>query len=161
MPTCDHCDQAAVYHDVRIINGVHTTTHLCVEHAYEAGIDLGPVDISSVVRCGPSSKKTVVSCSDCGMTIAQYKSKSLLGCPACYVTFRKELTPIIAKVQDTHTQHVGRSPNQSNMNMNRHLQIRRLLQQLDSAVHQEQYENAALLRDQLRDLHQAGDQHEN
>ncbi|MFT4594090.1 MAG: protein arginine kinase activator [Phycisphaerales bacterium] len=160
MPTCDQCNQPAVYHDVRIVDGVHNTTHLCIEHAYEAGVDLGPVDISSVLQSAAPSE-SIKSCSDCGMTIPQYKTNSLLGCPACYETFRQELTPVIAKVQNTHTQHVGRSPNQTTVDMDRQLQIRRLLQQLDSAVHLEQYEDAAHLRDKLRELDQSGGQSEN
>ena len=47
------------------------------------------------------------------------------------------------------------------VDLNRNLQIRRLLKKLESAVSQEQYEQAATLRDQLRDLHESGDQHEN
>ena len=85
----------------------------------------------------------------------------MLGCPACYTTFKTELLAIIAKVQDKHTQHIGRAPSQSNVDLDRHLQIRRLLRKLESAVNQEQYEDAAELRDQLRELHDSGDQYEN
>jgi protein arginine kinase activator len=95
------------------------------------------------------------------MTISQYKNTSLLGCPTCYETFNEELASIIANVQDNHTQHIGRAPSQSNMNLDRHLQIRRLLKQLESAVNQEEYEHAAELRDKLRELHNAGESHEN
>jgi protein arginine kinase activator len=95
------------------------------------------------------------------MTISQYKKKSLLGCPTCYKTFKEELLPIINKVQNNNSQHVGRAPSQMSVDLNRNLQIRRLLKKLESAVSQEQYEQAATLRDQLRDLHESGDQHEN
>ena len=75
MPSCDHCDEPAVYHDVRIINGVHNTTHLCAEHASDSGIDIGPIHISSVIRTEDSSTTQggMKACTDCGMTIAQYK----------------------------------------------------------------------------------------
>ena len=163
MPSCDHCNQPAIYHDVRIVNGVHNTTHLCVEHAYEAGVDVGPVDFASLLRpeeSNPAQKSTITACPDCGMTIAQYKKTSLLGCPACYVTFQDNLINIIAKVQDKHTQHVGRSPSQTNIDADRHLQIRRLLRKLETAVNQEQYEDAAALRDELRELHNSSEQYE-
>ncbi|MDP7006492.1 MAG: UvrB/UvrC motif-containing protein [Phycisphaerales bacterium] len=163
MTTCDLCDQPAIYHDVRIVNGVHETLHLCQEHAVEAGINLGPIDISVVLNMPHLSQgsDTIKSCPDCGMTIAQYKETSLLGCPTCYETFAEQLEHIIKSVQDNHTQHIGRAPTQVSNDMCRHLQIRRLLTELESAVSQEEYEQAALLRDQLRELHDAGDKYEN
>jgi protein arginine kinase activator len=163
MTTCDLCDKPAIYHDVRIVNNVHSTTHLCADHAIKAGFDVGPVDLSLAftISDGNTEETTAKSCPDCGMTIAQYKKSSLLGCPTCYETFKEELLPIINKVQNNNSQHVGRAPSQMNVDVNRHLQIRRLLKKLESAVSQEQYEQAATLRDQLKDLHESGDHHEN
>ncbi|MBC8421498.1 UvrB/UvrC motif-containing protein [bacterium] len=163
MTTCDKCEKPAIYHDVRIVNGIHNTTHLCADHAIEKGINLGPIDLSIVLQETGTvlSNDNMKCCEDCGMTIAQYKENSLLGCPTCYETFKEELEHIISKVQDNHTQHVGRAPSQTTFEQNRHLQIRRLLKKLETAVHKEEYEEAAVLRDQLRDLHDASDHHEN
>jgi protein arginine kinase activator len=163
MTTCDYCDQTAIYHDVQIENGVHTTFNLCQNHAIEAGIELGPIDLSIVLNINAtiSESKEVVACQDCGMTIAQYKEMSLLGCPTCYETFAEQLKHIIANVQDNHTQHVGRAPSSANADVSRHITVRRLLKQLDKAVTQEQYEEAAVLRDELRKLHEGDSLHEN
>jgi protein arginine kinase activator len=163
MTSCDYCDQAAIYHDVQIENGVHTTLNLCQDHAIEAGVQIGPIDLSVVlsIEATFSDSKETISCADCGMTIAQYKKTSLLGCPICYETFAEQLKHIIANVQDNHTQHVGRAPSTANADVSRHLTVRRLLKQLDQAVTQEQYEEAAVLRDKLRKLHEGDSLHEN
>ncbi len=163
MTTCDLCNKPAIYHDVRIVNGVHNTTHLCADHAIESGASLGPIDLSIVLKVSEEVTSTVSTkaCSDCGMTIAQYKEIGLLGCPTCYETFHEEIKNIIANVQDNQTHHIGRAPSQSNTVLNRHLLIRRLLKQLESAVNQEEYEQAADLRDQLRELHETGDHNAN
>jgi protein arginine kinase activator len=87
------------------------------------------------------------------MTLAIYKENSLLGCPECYVTFEKQLLPVIASLQEKHTQHVGRSPRRANAAIDRHIAIRRLLSDLERAVTQEAYEEAAQIRDTLRELH--------
>lgn len=163
MTTCDLCDKPSVFHDVRIVNGVHNTVNLCHEHAVEAGYNVGSIDLSILVQIpkllvDPSKGK---SCPECGMTISHYKKTSLLGCPTCYKTFADQLSHIIANVQDNHEQHVGRAPTQFSATLDRHLMIRRLLKQLDTAVNQEEYEQAAILRDKLRELHDSGDQHEN
>ncbi len=162
MTTCDLCEQPAIYHDVRIINGVHSTVHLCHEHASEAGINLGPVDLSVVLEIPQfiDELSSAKACADCGMTIAQYKKASLLGCPTCYETFEEQLAHIIAKVQASHTQHIGRAPSQISTKADRHLKVRRLLKQLESAVDQEKYEHAAILRDELRALHDTGEDNE-
>tara|TARA_B100000959_G_scaffold278097_1_gene335793 strand:+ start:177 stop:668 length:492 start_codon:yes stop_codon:yes gene_type:complete len=158
MTTCDYCDQPAIYHDVRIENGVHTTLNLCQEHATEAGISLGPIDLSIVLNVDATfpEMQDQTSCPDCGMTIAQYKESSLLGCPTCYKRFEEQLAHVIANVQDNHTQHVGRAPSTASEDLSRHLTVRRLLKQLEKAVTQEQYEEAAVLRDELRKLHEGG-----
>ena len=162
MTTCDLCQQTAIYHDVSIVNGVHSTVHLCHEHAIESGINLGPIDLSIVLEIPHhiAQLTSTKSCPDCGMTIAQYKKESLLGCPTCYETFKKQLIYIIAKVQASHTQHIGRAPAQISIEADRHLKIRRLLKQLEVAVNQEKYEKAATLRDQLRELHDGGEDDE-
>ena len=156
MTTCDVCGKESVYHDTKIFNGVTTTVNLCEEHAREAGIDIGPHGISvslSPDMLGFGLSPTVLSCPDCGMTLANYKEKSLLGCPECYVTFEKQLMPVIASLQEKHTQHVGRSPLRANAAIDRHIAIRRLLADLERAVTQEAYEDAAEIRDTLRELH--------
>jgi len=147
-----------MYHDVRIENGVHTTLNLCQEHATEAGISLGSIDLSIVLNVDTtfSEAQQASSCPDCGMTISQYKELSLLGCPTCYETFAEQLAHVIANVQDNQTQHVGRAPSSASDGLSRHLTVRRLLKKLEEAVTQEQYEEAAVLRDELRKLHEGG-----
>ena len=156
MITCDLCGKNAVYHDTRIYNGVTKTVNLCEEHAREAGVDIGPHGISISLNpeiLGIGLLPTIQACPDCGMTLAIYKENSLLGCPECYVTFEKQLLPVIASLQEKHTQHVGRSPRRANAAIDRHIAIRRLLSDLERAVTQEAYEEAAQIRDTLRELH--------
>ncbi len=160
MTTCDLCDKPAVYHDTRVLNGVSTTTSLCEEHAREVGVDFTPLSISITLdpaQTGFEFKPAMIECPDCGLTIALYKEKSLLGCPECYVTFKKQLIPVIASLQEKHIQHVGKTPRRSSDAIDRHIAIRRLLTELERAVTQEAYEEAADIRDTLRDLHKKDD----
>ena len=158
MDTCDLCNEPAVYHDVRIVEGVHNTVNLCKEHAIEAGIEVQDMDFSVVLQIQPSSTEQpdIKACPDCGMTIPKYKETALLGCSTCYETFKEKLLQVIARVQDNHVQHVGNSPKQITPSMKRTLQIRQLLKELNSAVTRENYENAAKLRDQLKALYESG-----
>ena len=94
-------------------------------------------------------------------TIARYKEVSLIGCPACYETFKEQLRPVIARVQDNYVQHVGHSPKQIATDMQRNIQIRKLLKELEVAVNKENYEIAASLRDQIKGLHESDEKNEN
>ena len=163
MSTCDYCDQPAIFHDVQIVNGVHSTKNLCQAHAVAEGIQVAPLDLSLVLnlQIQEHTEQEIAQCPDCGMTIAQYKEAGLLGCPTCYETFADHLEHIIARVQDNHSQHIGRSPCTEGTDIGRHLEVRRLLKQLDTAVTQEDYENAANLRDRIRELHEGGDVRDN
>ena len=100
MTTCDLCENPAVYHDVRIVNNVPNTVHLCKEHAIEAGLDLAQNEFSVVLKIQHNAPSQVKSCPDCGMTIADYKKATLLGCPQCYETFSSELDGVIKRVQN-------------------------------------------------------------
>jgi protein arginine kinase activator len=155
MTTCDYCECTAIYHDTRILNGVTKTVSLCEDHAREAGIDIGPngISIALAPEMGFTITPSICTCPDCGMTLALYKEKALLGCPECYGTFKEQLLPVIANLQEKNTQHVGRSPRRANANIDRHIAIRRLLSDLERAVTQEAYEEAAEIRDTLRELH--------
>jgi protein arginine kinase activator len=160
MTTCDFCDDPAEFTDVQIKSGVHTTKNYCKLHAAEAGFSVGQVDLSVVLNMPASmlpNSQTELRCSDCGMSIAQYKEKSLLGCPTCYETFASQLKHVIANVQDNHTHHIGRAPSTESVDVSRHLEVRRLLKQLDKAVTQEKYEQAADIRDKIRSLHDGED----
>ncbi|MBC8523601.1 UvrB/UvrC motif-containing protein [PVC group bacterium] len=160
MTTCDICGEPAKFHDTRIFNGVTKTVNLCEEHAREAGFDIGSHGISinlSPESFGIGPTFSPKECPDCGMTIGSFKDAALIGCPECYATFEKQLIPVIASMQEKHTKHVGRTPRRASADIDRHIAIRRLLTQLERAVTQEEYEEAAEIRDTLRELHKGED----
>ena len=153
MTKCDLCNQPAVYHDVRIVNNVHNTVHLCQQHAIEQGIDIGDANanISVVLEIQDATQASIKACT-CGMTISKYKKHSLLGCPNCYETFKEQITAVIASVQDSHTEHVGKTPKTINSNSERKIMTRRLLRELEQAISKEEYEKAAKIRDKIKHL---------
>ena len=92
-----------------------------------------------------------IICSQCGTTYAEFKKTGLLGCPACYSEFREQLTQQLSVLQG-ETRHTGQTPEQPNEQVSLHMQLDRLRQQMALAVDQEEYETAAKLRDEIRDL---------
>jgi protein arginine kinase activator len=157
--TCDLCDKPAVVHEVTVKNGVKSEVHLCEEHADAAGIDLAGHQphsqmLTKFVICkeerrSPASRRT---CRACGTSFRTFRHTGVLGCPLCYDTFSEHLGPMIERAQNGGTSHGGKCPRRGGASIDRQLRVQRLFQELEAAVAAEQYERAAELRDQLREL---------
>ena len=157
MKKCDQCDKPAVVHEVTNKNGVHNEIHLCEEHAEAAGVQMGP-PISQLVTQLMITKDPKVArvarkvCRTCGMKFAAFSQTGVLGCPDCYDSFGRELSPMIERAQNGGTSHSGKCPRRGGASIDHKLRIQRLFRELEDAVAAEQYERAAELRDRLRDL---------
>ena len=86
------------------------------------------------------------------MKFGSFTQTGVLGCPDCYESFPRELSPLIERAQNGGTSHAGKCPRRGGASIDETLRIQRLFRQLEDAVAAEQYEKAAKLRDQLREL---------
>lgn len=84
----------------------------------------------------------------CGMTLSKFRETGLLGCPQCYQTFRTALAPIIEGSQGGRSQHMGTRPAYDAPAQS---ELDKLREALRAAIETEDYEQAAQLRDQIRD----------
>jgi len=157
---CDKCDKPAVVHEVTIKNGKKAEIHLCDEHAAEAGFvvhqsspTINQVLKQFVISSGASGGRPAgKACPECGMTFAEFRKGGTLGCPACYEAFEDEVGPLIERAHNGGTHHVGRTPRNTGAALNRHLEVRRLMKELDVAIAAEEYERAAEIRDRLNEI---------
>ena len=148
---CEECgERQAEVVMTTVINGESTSRHLCREclKKYQTG------DLQSVlaaVLSAMAEKKQVpeITCPRCGETYAEFQKTGMLGCAECYAAFRRELTPLITRVQG-RTQHAGRRPPVSEEEQARQTRMEALRAQMEAAVAEENFEEAARLRDELR-----------
>ncbi|MDG1837960.1 MAG: UvrB/UvrC motif-containing protein [Phycisphaerales bacterium] len=152
---CDQCDRPAIVHQVIISNGTHRETHLCELHAAEAGVpnpSKQPVH-QLLAKVAQKPKPTgLATCPGCGATLAKIRKTSLFGCPQCYDIFEEAAGIMIESAQAGATRHVGRVPGGAESDEARRHESRRLVEELDRAVHAEQYERAAELKSRLSQL---------
>ncbi len=94
-------------------------------------------------------QESALTCPDCGMTFAEFRSKGRLGCPKDYEIFRQQLQPLLLRIHNA-AQHVGRVPDQEQRE--RRDRLTDLREKLDQAVRDEAYESAAALRDEIDQL---------
>lgn len=85
------------------------------------------------------------ACPVCGITRAEYRKASRLGCPACYEAFAKELDTAVLELHRC-LQHVGKSPAKARSAWQR----QQLEDALAEAVKGQRYEDAIALRDRIR-----------
>lgn len=150
---CEECGahpaQVAV---TTVINGESTTRHLCRDclRKYQTG-EMQAVLAAVLAGMAQKQKSPDITCPRCGETYAQFQKTGMLGCAECYQAFRKELTPLITRVQG-RAQHAGRRPAVSEAEQELLHRREALRAQMEAAVAEENFEQAALLRDQLRAL---------
>lgn len=138
--------------------------HLCPTCAQQMDLPHMPtvskkmVDIWKLLQ--QSTKKTRrdanLACPDCGMTLAEFRSKGRLGCPKDYEVFREHLDVLLLRMHNADA-HVGRGPGVDEEEVSRRRHISDLREKLEEAIREEAYENAARLRDELRALQQEVD----
>ena len=88
-------------------------------------------------------------CPACGQTETQLQETGLLGCSHCYETFAQRLAPVFGRVHG-HSRHLDRPLVLEEGKAQDKLTL--LRQELASAVDKEAYEDAARIRDEIRQL---------
>src|SRR5438132_13190231 len=94
---------------------------------------------------------TTQKCPVCGYTQADFKKTGRLGCSTCYTTFAEGLNTLL-KAMHKGTEHVGKLPQRAQRTMALNHRMRTLTENLEKAVAEENYDTAASLRDQIKQL---------
>jgi len=90
------------------------------------------------------------TCPKCGLTSKDFKESGRLGCPHCYRAFAAKLEPLVAKLHKG-VAHTGKSP-QGYVELEPVPDVQELRDQMERHVAQEEYEEAAVIRDRIREL---------
>ncbi len=155
---CDNCKKNdATVHLTQIVDGKTLKIDLCESCAKESGVQdtagfsladllvgLGAGD--EIKTEGPGAR-----CPTCGLTQADFKKTGRLGCATCWETFAAGLAPLL-KAMHKGDHHIGKVPTRAAHTLVISEKIRQLSAELEKAVHAEKYEEAAVLRDQIREL---------
>ncbi|MFO7319149.1 MAG: UvrB/UvrC motif-containing protein [Limnochordia bacterium] len=165
---CEACHkEPATVHVTRIVNDQKTELHLCAQCAKERGeiemnvepsfafhnILAGFFEPETVVVSHPS-RPAALRCSNCGLSLADYRRIGKLGCSQCYAQFERELEPLLKRIHRS-VEHTGKRPKRlAGGRLDVRREIERLRRELQEAIAREAYEEAARLRDQIRSLEQ-------
>lgn len=92
-----------------------------------------------------------ITCNFCNTSFDEYKKTGKLGCGKCYSTFRKQLKPIIEGIYG-YSEHIGKFPKNESKDTEIVRTVEQLKEKLNMAIQEEEYEQAAKLRDEILQL---------
>jgi protein arginine kinase activator len=92
-----------------------------------------------------------VKCPRCGFTQADFKKAGRLGCAECYKTFAEGLESLL-KTMHKGTRHVGKAPEAMRQTRDLSDRLKTLQKKLAKAVEDENFEQAAQLRDEIKQM---------
>lgn len=90
-------------------------------------------------------------CEACGIKFVEFRNHGRLGCPHDYDAFKEDLLPLLESVHGD-TRHVGKVPRRLPRAKGAQLELAQLRRKLQQAVTDEAYEEAARLRDRIKEL---------
>ena len=157
---CEKCGQnTATTHIKTVINGDITEMKLCGYCAAKEGytdFQKGSLSalLSSMLTGGLQNPGKIQAsrCSFCGATFAQIAEIGKVGCSNCYKEFKSELLPYFKRIHGS-VQHNGKTPvsTQKLATVPEKPSIEELKIKLAELVASERYEEAAVLRDKIKE----------
>ena len=90
-------------------------------------------------------------CPDCASTFARIRTSGRVGCPTCYRIFADELAPTLHTVHGATT-HTGAVPARHRAKRAKAERLKLLKRQMQEAITKENFEVAASLRDEIKQL---------
>ncbi|MFV1966184.1 MAG: UvrB/UvrC motif-containing protein, partial [Pirellulaceae bacterium] len=158
---CLNCEKPATFHITELTGSKPQEVHLCE--------DCARVYLMQAEESEPAATPTLAgvfaqqlgqtaqelerldqqSCPVCGITFYEFRQHGRLGCPHDYVSFEKELEPLIVNIHGD-SGHKGKRPKRVTDSTDRRTEMIRLRREMEQAVEKEDYEKASQLRDQIR-----------
>ncbi len=166
---CQSCQaREAVVHLTKIVNGQATQIHLCQECAQKVqgfGFSIYPGMVSDFLQAlfgmnqieQPGSTVSNLQqekCQGCGMTFAQIQKAGRLGCNSCYDKFESQMELLLRRIHGGGS-HVGKVPVRTGKVYRSKKELLELKGRLQELIQKEEFEEAALIRDKIRELERA------
>ena len=176
---CENCgkNEANVRY-TEIINGNKKEMHLCEECSQKLGISSKefkmPINFSSFLGeffddFEPNSflpefnPIKELQCDNCGMTFEDFMNTGKFGCSNCYDAFESKIDPILKNIHGAN-RHIGRLGEISSVTKQesktktdekenkKQCELEKFQKELQKAIKEERYEDAAKIRDKIKKL---------
>lgn len=160
---CDVCkSNEATVHLTQIVDKKTKKIDLCASCAKEKGVDdpTGYTLADLLLQLGSNPESSTpaaaeegsdLKCPNCGFTQADFKKNGRLGCSECYLIFSDGLDNLL-RTMHKGTRHVGKVPFSFRQTQDLSDKLKTVQKRLDKAITDENFEEAAILRDEVKSL---------
>ncbi|MEQ8201434.1 MAG: UvrB/UvrC motif-containing protein [Syntrophomonadaceae bacterium] len=160
---CEECkERIATVHLTQVFNDEKRESHLCEQCACnKSGLLFNANNQFSIpnflggmfssIYKQEKVPEAKVQCPQCGMTITDIKRVGKLGCSQCYRVYEQEMEASLRRIHG-NSRHSGKIPVRGGYKVMIKQQIESLKNQIQDAVREEKYEQAAQIRDQVIEL---------
>ena len=165
---CEKCNKniANVYLKNNI-NGNVTESHLCSSCAaelygqnnnplvnlFKSDFDSDILNMFNLNKFSPSM--SMISgknaCPVCGSVFADITKSGKVGCGECYATFKNALEPNILRIHGT-AKHTGKIPKNRSLKISAKRKIEELNMRLRKVIDEQNFEEAAIIRDEINKI---------
>lgn len=162
---CDKCNknEASIY-ITELTNQGQVKHHLCESCALKLGLLTEKNNIFSINdflsgifnhetvggnEVKPVKLKPELTCPNCQMTYNDFKRTGKIGCSVCYKTFAVRLEPFLRRIHG-YSSHIGKIPRRAGGDLGLKQEIAALRQKIKEFINDEEYEQAAVLRDRIK-----------
>lgn len=162
---CEICGiREATIKFTQVINKQKKEVHICKVCAEEQGYSNPLSGVPKIIGglilgiMGELPGKTGtehanLKCDNCQLTWNEFHDKGLLGCEYCYESFKEPLKKMLRKMHGSN-KHIGNRPTSQRVVGNLD-ELEKFRKELERAIKTENYEQAAVLRDKIRDIEAA------
>lgn len=160
---CSECKKPISVCYIEVVGDKITRTVMCADCPHLERRLYGKVRREEAEK---EPKVTALACGNCGTSLESIRTGHPLGCPECYEVFadviiedllkEARLSRHLTSNKRTQPLHIGRTPGEVT-EVSPTLRLIALNEALDETLIREDYEQAALLRDQIRALKEKGE----
>ena len=150
---CEKCGvNLATIHLSQNINGKKTEMHVCGNCAGQMGYlgvnNIFNTDFFNILT--PHAVNTA-HCPSCGASYEDYRATKRIGCKDCYSNFESQIQPILDQLHGSHI-HTGKLPVKADGKLRQKRELERMKKELKEAILNEEFEKAAKLRDNIKEI---------
>jgi protein arginine kinase activator len=154
---CQSCTNPATVHLTNIVDGQKKELHLCDACAEQKQLIqkhelILPAILQNVIGQHvdrATDELARLTCPVCGIKYMEFRAEGRLGCPHDYQAFQVGLAPLLQRIHRA-SRHVGKTPRYRRRSAAVQAELVELRRQLRGAIDTEAYEQAARLRDLIR-----------
>ena len=156
---CQRCPKQATLHITEVLGeNRYEEVHLCEDCAKKYLVEpqkKAPTFKPPVAEPEEAEPEPVAGpvCETCGLSFLEFRNGGRFGCPHDYDAFKAELLPLLQGIH-SEVRHEGKIPRRLPRTQGAQLELDNLRRRLQELVAAEHYEEAARVRDRIKELEQ-------